>query len=89
MNPCKKKDALKLFSEIKKAEILSEKKKLKINFIVAPPTIYLNSLTEKNKEKKIKFSGQDIFYKNSGSYTGAISQEMLKDSGADYSIVGH
>jgi triosephosphate isomerase len=89
MNPVTKKDAQKIFSEIKKAEVLSKKLKINLDFIVAPPSIYLDRLSEKNKKKTIKLSGQDIFHKNYGAYTGSISNEMLKDLGSEYSIIGH
>lgn len=38
---------------------------------------------------KLKIGGQDCSAENNGSFTGDISAEMLKDSGADYVILGH
>lgn len=88
-NPESKKNALDIFSNIKKAQKFAEKNKIKIDFIVAPPSVFLDALNLKNSSKKIKFSAQNFYNKNFASVTGAISQSMLKDLGATYSIVGH
>ena len=37
----------------------------------------------------IKIGGQDVFWQESGAFTGQISAAMLADAGADYCIVGH
>ncbi len=89
MNPTSKKEALALFSALKKNDKKIQQSKNKIKLILAPPAIYLDAISSKNKNTKIELSGQDIFYKKYGSYTGSISQQMLKDLGAKYSIVGH
>ncbi len=89
MNPESKKEALNLFTKLKKVAEKSKKNKLKLDFILAPPAIYLDSINTKNKKTLIQLSGQDTFYKSSGSVTGGISQTMMKDLGADFSIVGH
>ncbi len=89
MNPSNKKDALKLFASFKKEVKKNKSAKVKNSFILAPPVIYLDTIKSKIKDTAIELSGQDIFYENSGAFTGAISPLMLKDLGLEYSIVGH
>jgi triosephosphate isomerase (TIM) len=58
--------------------------------VVCPPFVYLSELKKmKGGRSKIKLGGQDVFWENTGAYTGEISPEMLKDSGAQYVIIGH
>jgi triosephosphate isomerase len=73
MNPASKKEAMSLIKECS------------AGVIVAPPFVYLDAL----KNKKIKFASQDVFYEESGAYTGEISPKMLKDLGIEYAIIGH
>jgi len=89
MNPETKKEALALYTKLKKTIEKSKKNKAKLDFVLAPPAIYLDAIARKNKKTLLQLSGQDTFYKSSGSVTGGISQAMLKDLGADFSIVGH
>ncbi len=37
----------------------------------------------------IKVAAQDVHYQDNGAFTGKVSVSMIKDLGADYSIVGH
>ena len=83
MNPVSFKEAEKLFKNINKS--FSGLKKTDI--VVCSPDIYLAKL--KKLAKKITLGGQNIFYEESGAYTGEISAEMLYDTGAKYVILGH
>jgi triosephosphate isomerase len=73
MNPASKKEAMSLIKEYSDGAI------------VAPPFVYLGLL----KNKKIKLASQDVFWEESGAYTGEISPKMLKDLGVEYAIIGH
>lgn len=55
--------------------------------IVCPPFLYLSQFD--NLPNGIKKGAQNFFPEKSGAYTGEISPIMLKDSGAEYVIVGH
>jgi triosephosphate isomerase len=57
--------------------------------VVAPPFTALSKVADFLKNSFIKVSGQDIFWEESGAFTGEISGQMLKDAGADYVIIGH
>lgn len=81
MFPSNLKEARGIFEKIKK----ESKKYDSIDTVIAPPHIFLPAL----EEGKIKLGAQDIFYKDEGPFTGEISANMLKSSGASYILVGH
>ena len=59
--------------------------------IFCPPSNLLVSFTKKIKAKLIDFGAQDIskIDFSHGPYTGQLSAKMIKDSGANYVIIGH
>ncbi len=92
MMPASKKEAVELFGKYLKLSKVNEINKLKADFVVCPPFVYLNDLKTK-KLKNLKIGAQDVFWKNppagGGAYTGEISPKMLKDLGVEYVIIGH
>ncbi len=60
-----------------------------VETIICPPTVFLGELRSRFKGKTLSFGAQDLFWEFSGSYTGGVSSEMLKDRGAKYVLVGH
>lgn len=62
--------------------------KLKANIIIAPPFVYLSDVRWRQMSD-VKLASQDVFYENSGAYTGEISPKMLKNLGVEYVIIGH
>lgn len=62
---------------------------INLEIVVAPPFTALDKVAEFLQESFIKVSGQDLFWEDTGAYTGATSGMMLKDAGADYVIIGH
>ena len=73
MNPQTLKGAKLLFDGVKNI------KNTKI--VICPPFVYLSALRAAG--------AQDVFWENSGAYTGEISSLMLKNMGVKYVIVGH
>jgi len=59
----------------------------KVQVAVAPPATLIWRVRE--AVELIGVGGQDCHVKESGAYTGDISAPMLKDAGADFTIVGH
>ncbi|MFH0969334.1 MAG: triose-phosphate isomerase [Patescibacteria group bacterium] len=57
--------------------------------IVCPPFVHLKDFVREIKSKKVSIGAQNVFCERYGSYTGEISPVMLKNIGAEYSIVGH
>ena len=59
----------------------------KVQVAVAPPATLLYRV--RDAVELIGVGGQDCHVKESGAFTGDISAPMLKDAGADFTIVGH
>ncbi len=67
-----------LVDEIKEVEI-----------VVAPAFTALSAVAKVLKDSSIGVSAQDLYWENSGAFTGEISAEMIVDSGCTYVIIGH
>jgi len=91
MTPNSLKEARELFS----ATIKTAAKIKTAKVIICPPFVYLGLLATKVKplsNKGLTFVGlgsQDVFWEDSGSFTGEISAKMLKNLGVQYVIIGH
>ncbi len=59
----------------------------KVQVAVAPPATLLYRI--RDAVELIGVGGQDCRAEDSGAFTGDISAPMLKDAGADFTIVGH
>ncbi len=57
--------------------------------VVCAPFTVLSVLSEAAKGTILKVGAQDMYFQESGAYTGEISAGMLLDVGAGYVIVGH
>ena len=61
-----------------------------IEIVVCPPFVYLSGLSSVvGRRSLVKLGAQDVFYENTGAYTGEISPKMLKNLGVEYVIIGH
>lgn len=78
-------DAVALASKLN--ELLNDRE-LHCEVIVAPPFIDLVSVS-RVVCGKIKVAAQNCSDKESGAYTGEVSAEMVKSTGAQYVILGH
>ncbi|WP_457568716.1 triose-phosphate isomerase [Desulfurobacterium sp.] len=59
------------------------------DILICPPFTSLYAMREIFKDTGVKLGAQNMYYKDSGAYTGEISPLMLKDVGCDYVILGH
>lgn len=57
--------------------------------VVAPAFTALSKVSDFLKDSFIKVAAQNIYWEDSGAFTGEVSGQMLKDAGADYVIIGH
>jgi len=57
--------------------------------VVCPPFTHIDKMANLLKKTKIKLGSQDVFWENSGAYTGEISPVMLKNLDVEYVIIGH
>ena len=85
MNPEKLADAKKLFEATKKAA----DKARKVTIVVAPPVIFLETLTAGYRGKRLAFGIQNAHPDTNGSHTGEISLVQAQDAGATWAIIGH
>ena len=61
----------------------------KCEVVLCVPFTDIPAAVKAAKKKQIKIGAQNVHFKESGAYTGEISAAMLKESGAEYVIVGH
>ena len=57
--------------------------------VFCPPFICLTTAIEAVKGSAIKIGAQNMYYEESGAYTGEVAPNMLKEAGCDYVIIGH
>ncbi len=74
-----------LISELKKG--VTEQTKAIV--IVCPPFTSLETAQTLLKDSLIKFGAQNMYFEESGAFTGEISPSMLKSVGCEYVILGH
>ena len=85
MNPQTFAEAKKLYLAIKKKAVTLRN----VETVIAPPFVFLRGLSKLYSGSRLALSGQDVFWEKKGSHTGEVSVTQLKESGADYVIVGH
>jgi triosephosphate isomerase len=56
---------------------------------VCPPYLAIDCVHHLLRNSRIKVGAQDVFWKESGAFTGQVSGAMLADSGCTFCIVGH
>ncbi|MDF1610759.1 MAG: triose-phosphate isomerase [Stygiobacter sp.] len=76
---------ISLITELKKG--ITENTKATV--IVCPPFTSLETTQTLLKDSIIKFGAQNMYYEDSGAFTGEISPLMLKSVGCEYVILGH
>lgn len=70
-------------------ELLKNTLNESVEAAICAPFIDLPVLIEKLKNTNIKIGAQNVYYEESGAFTGEISAPMLKDLGVHYVIAGH
>lgn len=60
-----------------------------VEVMVAPPFLFLPEVAEVLESSPIKVGSQTICAYADGAHTGDVSAEILKESGANFSIIGH
>ncbi|KAK0711493.1 Triosephosphate isomerase [Lasiosphaeris hirsuta] len=59
-----------------------------VEVVIAPPALYL-LLVREHLSNGIEVAAQNVFDKPNGAFTGEISVSQLKDSGINWTILGH
>ncbi len=60
-----------------------------VDILVCPPFTALSVVSDVVGESNISLGAQNIYFEDSGAYTGEISASMLKDCGCTHVIIGH
>ena len=60
-----------------------------VEIVIAPPFTALSAVAELLEDSNIRLAAQDVFWEDSGAFTGEVSPVMLKEAGCDYVIIGH
>lgn len=60
-----------------------------VDVLVCPPFLSLSAVRTVLRNTALHLGSQDVFWKESGAFTGKISPRMLVEAGCSYCIVGH
>ncbi|MCP5107227.1 MAG: triose-phosphate isomerase [bacterium] len=60
-----------------------------VEVIVAPIFLHLPKIVEQLRDSYIGVAAQNLFFEDSGAFTGECSGKQIRDIGVDYVIVGH
>jgi triosephosphate isomerase len=60
-----------------------------LDVVIASPFTALAALQDVLRATPFHLAAQDLFWENSGAYTGEVSAPMLVDVGCSYVIIGH
>ncbi len=66
-----------------------QNEKLNCDVIICPPFISLREAYLLTIDTKIKLGAQNMYFEESGAFTGEISAGMLKSVGCEFVILGH
>jgi len=85
----------KLFKTNSEAQQLANQIKIRstdiknTDIILCPPFTALTVVNEVVKGTSIGLGAQNMYWEKSGAFTGEISAEMIKSTGAGYVVIGH
>lgn len=60
-----------------------------VDIVIFPPLTALAAAKSANESSAVALGAQNLYWKDSGAYTGEVSAPLLKDAGATYVLVGH
>ena len=60
-----------------------------VDVALCPPFTALTTLVDRTRRSSIKVLAQNVYFEESGAYTGEVSIPMLADVGAAGAIIGH
>ena len=61
----------------------------KVEVFIAPPFTALYSVGQAIKGTSLKLAAQNMYFRDSGAFTGEISPDFLIDCGCEYVLLGH
>ncbi|MDP8213238.1 MAG: triose-phosphate isomerase [Candidatus Zapsychrus exili] len=78
-------DAMELVTALKR-ELIDV---TEVDIVVCPVSVSLRDVSDIILDTNIGLGAQNIYWEDSGAFTGEISAEIVKKAGAQYVIVGH
>ena len=60
-----------------------------VEIVLAPPFTALHAAAEAVRNSNVGIAAQDVHWEREGAFTGEISGPMIRETGAEYVIVGH
>ncbi|RUO31402.1 triose-phosphate isomerase [Aliidiomarina sanyensis] len=60
-----------------------------VKVVICPPAVYLKAAEISLAPAQVKVGAQNCAAQSEGAFTGEISARMLRDSGAEYVLIGH
>ncbi|KOF57335.1 MULTISPECIES: triose-phosphate isomerase [Clostridium] len=64
-------------------------KDAKVEVVVCPTFVCLDAVLKATKGTNIKVGAQNMYFKESGAFTGEVAPNMLQELGVDYVVIGH
>ena len=59
------------------------------DIMIAPTYLSLPLVAQELSGTNVKLGAQNLYFEKQGAFTGEVSAEMIKDTGAEYVIIGH
>jgi triosephosphate isomerase len=60
-----------------------------VEIVIAPVFTAIHAVAEAARNSNIGVAAQDVYWEREGAFTGEVSAAMVKEAGAEYTIVGH
>jgi len=60
-----------------------------VEIVVAPVFTAIHAVAGELKGSNVAVSSQDMYWEESGAFTGEVAPSMLKEAGCAYAIIGH
>ena len=60
-----------------------------VDIVLCPPAVYLESVIDQTMGSDVGVGSQNVYFEESGAYTGELSPGMVADIGCSHAIVGH
>ncbi len=77
-------EAKELIKQIRDIDLNPE-----VEAVICTPAIDLQTAVELTKGTNVKVGAQNMYFEESGAFTGEISPTMLTDLGVEYVVLGH
>jgi len=60
-----------------------------VRIVIAPPFTAIHAVSEAARNSNVSVSAQDVYWEREGAFTGEVSAGMIKEAGAEYTLIGH